>query len=196
MFQKGFVKVDQWIFLFLNCYMDLSKLFYAFLALCQKKPSWRFQILSKLLLWIKIVEWVKVLNAMGPLRLWQCFLVIWLPVELSELPMVQLKVVLNEFHSHVPWTDFILLGSNPDKIIGFFAYVFVCFPSDKKSRVSFQWFLNGFPTLSEIPLHWLLPWSSRWNSSHIWSMTEFFPLLTMKSIIRRLFAPFTVKSKF
>ena len=114
---------------------------------------------------------------MGPLRLWHCFLVIWLPVELSELPMVQLKVVLNEFHSHVPWTDLILLGSDPDKIIGFFAYLFDCFPTDKKSRVSFQWFLNGFPTLSEIPLHWLLPWSSRCNSSHIRSMTEFFRVL-------------------
>ena len=91
--------------------------------------------------------------------------------------MVQLKVVLNEFHSHVPWTDLILLGSDPDKIIGFFAYLFDCFPSDKKSRVSFQWFLNGFPTLSEIPLHWLLPWSSRCNSSHIRSMTEFFRFL-------------------
>ena len=33
----------------------------------------RFQSLLKLLLWSKGVEWVKVLNALGPLCLWQCF---------------------------------------------------------------------------------------------------------------------------
>ena len=33
----------------------------------------RFQCLLKLPLWIKGVEWVKALNALGPLCLWQCF---------------------------------------------------------------------------------------------------------------------------
>ena len=33
----------------------------------------RFQSLLKLLLWTKGVEWVKVLNALGPLCLWKCF---------------------------------------------------------------------------------------------------------------------------
>ena len=32
----------------------------------------RFENLLKLLLWNKVIEWVKVLNALGPLRLWQC----------------------------------------------------------------------------------------------------------------------------
>ena len=44
--------------------MDLSKLFYVFLALCQTKANWpKFQSLLKLLLWKKGVEWFKVLNA-------------------------------------------------------------------------------------------------------------------------------------
>ena len=53
--------------------MDLSNLLYVFLALCQTKPSWSLTKISKLLLWTKGVEWVKVLNALGPLCLWQCF---------------------------------------------------------------------------------------------------------------------------
>ena len=70
---SGFVKVVKWISL--SCYMDLSKLFYLYLALCQTKPSWiwpRFQSLLKLLLWKKVNWWVKVLNELGPLCLWQC----------------------------------------------------------------------------------------------------------------------------
>ena len=53
--------------------MDLLKLLngkYVFLALCQTKPSWRFQILLKLFLGTKMN--VKVLNALGQLCLWQC----------------------------------------------------------------------------------------------------------------------------
>ena len=49
----------------------MLKLFYVFLALCQTKPSWR---LNKISLWAKGVEWVKVLNALRPLCLWQCLL--------------------------------------------------------------------------------------------------------------------------
>ena len=36
----GFVKIDTWICL--SYYVDLSKLFYIFLPLCQTKPSWSF----------------------------------------------------------------------------------------------------------------------------------------------------------
>ena len=58
-------------------YLDMSKLFDVFLALCKTKTSWdwpKFQSLWKLLLWTKGVEWVKVLNALGPLCLCQWFL--------------------------------------------------------------------------------------------------------------------------
>ena len=65
-----FDKIAAWICL--SCYIDLSMLFYVFLALCQTKPSWRFQSLLKLLLWTKGVEWVKVHNVLGPLCPWQC----------------------------------------------------------------------------------------------------------------------------
>ena len=61
----GFVKVARWICLSYD--MDLSKLFYVFLALCQTKSSWSLTMISsllKLLLWTKCVEWV---NTLGPL---------------------------------------------------------------------------------------------------------------------------------
>ena len=69
-----FVNIDKC--LSLSFYIDLPKLWYVFLALCQTKQaevSPRFQSLMKLLLWTKVVERVKVLNALGPLCLWQCF---------------------------------------------------------------------------------------------------------------------------
>ena len=71
----GFVKVAA-------C-MDMSKLLHGFVkvVLCISRPFakqnqaevWpRFQNLLRLLIWNKIVEWVKVLNALGRLCLWQC----------------------------------------------------------------------------------------------------------------------------
>ena len=63
--------------------MNLLKLLHGFFkvilflpTLCQTKRSWSLTKISnlvKLLLWIKGVEWVTVLNAFGPLYLWQCF---------------------------------------------------------------------------------------------------------------------------
>ena len=38
----------------------------------------RFPTLLKLLLWTKVVEWLKLRNALCPLCLWQCFLLIFL----------------------------------------------------------------------------------------------------------------------
>ena len=82
---NGFLKIDTWIYL--RSYMDLSKLlhgflkvvnmhlsklFYVFLALCWTKLSWSLTKISEVLLWNRFVEWVKVLNAVGPLCLWQC----------------------------------------------------------------------------------------------------------------------------
>ena len=82
----GIVKIDTWISLIcymnlstlrngflwhISCYMGLSKLFHFFPALCQNKPTCRLTKISKL--WTKLVEWVKVLNALGRLCLWQCF---------------------------------------------------------------------------------------------------------------------------
>ena len=83
----GFVKIDTWIFL--SCFVDLSqslpgfvKLLHGFVkffpALCQTKPSSSLtkisKLLEKFLLWNKVVERVKVFNALGPLCLWQCFI--------------------------------------------------------------------------------------------------------------------------
>ena len=61
--------------------MNLLKLFHGFFkvilflpTLCQTKRSWSLTKISnlvKLLLWIKGVEWVTVLNAFGPLYIWQ-----------------------------------------------------------------------------------------------------------------------------
>ena len=81
----GFVKIDIWISL--SCYMNLSKLIHIFTWICQicfmyfwpfakqkqAEVGPRFQSLLKLLLWTEGIEWVKVLNALGPLCLWQCF---------------------------------------------------------------------------------------------------------------------------
>ena len=68
----GFVDIDIWISL--GCYMDFSKMFYVFLALCQTKPSWRLTKISKLVgaSALNCFEWVEVLNALGKLCLWQC----------------------------------------------------------------------------------------------------------------------------
>ena len=81
----GFPKVDPWITL--SCYMDLSKLMHGFILIvtwiCQscsmyfspfvKQNHAKVSRLVKLQLWTKGVEWVKVLNALGPLCLWKCF---------------------------------------------------------------------------------------------------------------------------
>ena len=82
----GFVKIDTWISL--SCYMDLSKLLHGFVKvvtwIClscsmyflpfakkNQAEEWQtFQSLLRLLFWTKGVEWVSVLNALGPLRLW------------------------------------------------------------------------------------------------------------------------------
>ena len=68
----GFFKVLNGFF----CFRDLSKFF-----LCMSRPFaeqnqaevWpRFACLLKVLFWTKGVEWVKVLNTLSPLCLWQC----------------------------------------------------------------------------------------------------------------------------
>ena len=89
---NGFFKIDTWISL--SCYMDLSKLLHGFVKvvswICQscfiffspfakqnQAEVWpRFQSLMKLLFWTIEVDWVKVLNALGPLCFWQCFICI------------------------------------------------------------------------------------------------------------------------
>ena len=64
----GFVNIDTFFYLL----HGFAKLFHGFVA---------DDLFSRplLLLWTKGVEWVKVLNARGPLCLWQCFLY-WLYV--------------------------------------------------------------------------------------------------------------------
>ena len=53
--------------------MDWSKICFLPFAKQNQAEVWpRFQSLLKLLLWNKGVEWVKVLNALDPLCLWQC----------------------------------------------------------------------------------------------------------------------------
>ena len=67
-----FVKIDTWISL--CCYMDLSKLLHGYVKvfLCisprplPDKTKVKFDQ-------AKDVDWVKALNALGPLCLWQCF---------------------------------------------------------------------------------------------------------------------------
>ena len=54
---------------FQNCSMHLS----TFAKQNQAEVWPRFQSFLKLLLWTKGVEWIEVLNALGPLCLWQCF---------------------------------------------------------------------------------------------------------------------------
>ena len=71
----GFVKVLSWICQ--SYHMDFSKL-NLFQVLWQTQPSWsltRFHSLLKLLLWTRGVDWVKAFNALGPLNLWQSFIV-------------------------------------------------------------------------------------------------------------------------
>ena len=52
--------------------MDLSKLFFIFFALCQTNQAKFGQDFKAC--WTIGVEWIKVLNALGPLCLWQCLL--------------------------------------------------------------------------------------------------------------------------
>ena len=64
------------IWICLSSFMDLSMLLYFFLPFSKQNQAelWpRFQSFLKLLLWTKVVEWVKVLNALGPMCLLQCF---------------------------------------------------------------------------------------------------------------------------
>ena len=64
----GFVKIAKRICL--CCYMDVSKMFYVFLALCPPKKAEvlpRFQSLLKLLLWNKVVESTQFLGFVVPL---------------------------------------------------------------------------------------------------------------------------------
>ena len=105
----GFPYVDTWISL--CCFMDLSKLLHGFVNnikwICQscslyfspfaklkQAEVWpRFHILLKLLLWTKVVKWIKVLNALGPLCRWQCF-VIYSPNGVSgKLPLTMVRDV-------------------------------------------------------------------------------------------------------
>ena len=75
----GFVKIDAWISRSFE--MDLSKWSIWIFDLCFSCPVpnqtvWPgFQSLLKLQLWTKDVDWVEVLNALGPLCLWQCLFV-------------------------------------------------------------------------------------------------------------------------
>ena len=73
----GFIKIDTWISA--SFYMDLSKLFQVFLALAKQNQAevWqRIQSSLKLLHRLIAVYWVKVLNALDPLCLWQCLLIV------------------------------------------------------------------------------------------------------------------------
>ena len=74
----GFVKIDTWISL--SSYKDLLKLLHGFVkvVLCiscplPNKTKWSLTKFPKLVEAFESVEWVKVLNALGPLCLWQCF---------------------------------------------------------------------------------------------------------------------------
>ena len=60
----GIVKIDTWVYV--SCYMDLSNLFYIFLALCLTKSSCSFTKISKLVEAspFKGIKWVKVPNAL------------------------------------------------------------------------------------------------------------------------------------
>ena len=62
----GFFKVATWIF------QSCSMFFSPFAKQNQAEVWPRFQSLLRLLFWNKVVEWVKVLNALGRLCLWQC----------------------------------------------------------------------------------------------------------------------------
>ena len=61
-----------------KCYMDFPKFFYVILSHCQTNPSWSLTKISKHIkasaLNYRCEEWVKVVNALGPLCLWQCFI--------------------------------------------------------------------------------------------------------------------------
>ena len=87
-----------------NCYMDMSKLFYLFLALCQTKPRWSLTKSSKLLeasaqtkrCWLS-----QSAQCLGLLCLWQCFNlsflpcnyhIIWLPISTTSFPCISLKI--------------------------------------------------------------------------------------------------------
>ena len=101
---QTWISLKWYIWISRSCYMDLSKLIHVNLSCCMdfsilifgfvtyicqscsmhsspfagqnQAEVWpRFQSLSKLLLWYKVFEWVKVLNALGLLCLWQCFVV-------------------------------------------------------------------------------------------------------------------------
>ena len=59
-------------------FVKVCSMFFLSFAKQNQAEVWpRFPTLLKLLLWTKVVEWLKVLNALGPLCLWQCFLLIF-----------------------------------------------------------------------------------------------------------------------
>ena len=75
---QGFVKAATMLHGFVKTVYGFVKVVLCFSAYPFAKQNqaevWpRFQILLKLLFWIRGVQWVKVLNALGPLCLLQCF---------------------------------------------------------------------------------------------------------------------------
>ena len=88
----------------LKFFVDLSKLFYVFLALCQTKPSWCLTNISSLLkplLWTKGVEGA---NALGLLCLWQCLIIrFW---HYKKVFITNKRGVVNKtriFYGQSPW---------------------------------------------------------------------------------------------
>ena len=90
----GFVKVFTWI---------LSMYFSHFANKAEVWPT--FQSLLKLLLWTKGVEWVKILNVLGPLCLWQCFF---------TLPVNRLTNIVSEHQPTISGNLMIGHGYNRD----------------------------------------------------------------------------------
>ena len=71
----GFVKVVTWICKVVTWSCQSCSMYFPPFAKQKTRWVWpRYQSLLKLLLWTKVVEWVRVLNAMGPFCLWQCLL--------------------------------------------------------------------------------------------------------------------------
>ena len=121
----GFVKIDTWISL--SCYRDLSKVLHGFIKVVtwifcfmfflpfgkqNQTDVWpRFQSLLKLLLWNKVVEWVKVFNAMG--LLFYHYYLIFFPATPASFPQRVLKCArcASEIYFHV-WIQKKKLVSN------------------------------------------------------------------------------------
>ena len=88
----------------------------------------RFQSLLKLLLWTKGVEWVKVLDALSPLCLWQCFLLLQSQFSIfwsgSHSSMVAAAAVLNSSPT---------VGGDGGNILWALCCIFGQFPSAQPS---------------------------------------------------------------